>query len=93
MSRFKARGQRIGVLVMNSGGPGGPSLSMPLELRDALKDVGSRYDLIGLDPRFVGRSTPIDCKLPFAGWPWGGGTAYTSFVRGVDVQKDLARSG
>ena len=29
MSRFKATDHRIGVLVMNSGGPGGPSLSMP----------------------------------------------------------------
>jgi pimeloyl-ACP methyl ester carboxylesterase len=59
--------------------------------RDALKDAATRYDLIGLDPRFVGRSTPIDCKLPLAGWPWGGGSTYASFVRGTEVQEDLAK--
>jgi pimeloyl-ACP methyl ester carboxylesterase len=85
LSRLKATGDRIGTMVLNDGGPGGPGLSMPLRLRTAMQAAGTRYDLIGLDPRFVGRSTPIDCKLPFAGWPWAGGADRSTFQR-VDRQ-------
>ncbi|TDD57999.1 alpha/beta fold hydrolase [Kribbella antibiotica] len=90
MSRLKATGNRIGTLVLNNGGPGGPSLSAALE-RPILKTVGERYDQIGLDPRFVGRSTPIDCKLPFAAWPWAAGTTRASFARSVEIQADVAK--
>lgn len=85
LSRLPATGDRIGTMVLNDGGPGGPGLSMPLRLRTAMKAAGTRYDLIGMDPRFVGRSTPIDCKLPFAGWPWAGGADRSTFAR-VDRQ-------
>ncbi|MDX3005483.1 alpha/beta hydrolase [Kribbella solani] len=90
MSRLKATGHRIGAMVLNDGGPGGPGLSMPLRLRTMMQAAGTRYDLIGLDPRFVGRSTPIDCKLPFAGWPWAGGASRATFDRVVRQQADLA---
>ncbi|MGW1339651.1 alpha/beta hydrolase [Kribbella sp. NPDC002412] len=90
MSRLKATGDRIGAMVLNDGGPGGPGLTMPLRLRVAMKEAGSRYDLIGLDPRFVGRSTPVDCKLPVAGWPWSGGSDRSSFVRSTRQQADIA---
>ncbi|TCC27071.1 alpha/beta fold hydrolase [Kribbella speibonae] len=85
LSRLPATGDRIGTMVLNDGGPGGPGLGMPLRLRTAMKAAGTRYDLIGMDPRFVGRSTPIDCKLPFAGWPWAAGADRSSFAR-VDRQ-------
>jgi pimeloyl-ACP methyl ester carboxylesterase len=90
MSRLEATGDRIGTMVLNDGGPGGPGLSMPLRLRVAMKAAGSRYDLIGLDPRFVGRSTPVDGKLPIAGWPWAGGTDKASFLRSTKLQADIA---
>lgn len=90
MSRLKAKGDRIGAMVLNDGGPGGPGRSMPLRLRDTMKEAGTRYDLIGLDPRFVGRSTPVDCKLPVAGWPWSGGHDRSSFLRGTRLQADIA---
>ena len=90
MSRLKATGDRIGTMVLNDGGPGGPGLSMPLRLRMTMKEAGSRYDLIGLDPRFVGRSTPVDCKLPVAGWPWSGGSDKSSFRRATKLQADIA---
>jgi pimeloyl-ACP methyl ester carboxylesterase len=90
MSRLKATGDRIGAMVLNDGGPGGPGLSMPLRLRTTMKEAGSRYDLIGLDPRFVGRSTPVDCKLPVAAWPWSGGSDRSSFVRATKLQADVA---
>lgn len=92
LSRLPAadRAHRIGAMVLNSGGPGEPTLDMPLRVRAAMKDAGTRYDLIGLDPRFVGRSTPLDC-----GWPVGlflrsAGSTRARFDHQAAVQRDLA---
>jgi pimeloyl-ACP methyl ester carboxylesterase len=60
--------RRVGPLLLNDGGPGGPGLQMPLTLSEVMGGVAGRYDLIGMDPRFVGRSTPLDCG-------WGHGSA------------------
>ncbi|WP_317441319.1 alpha/beta hydrolase [Streptomyces collinus] len=66
VSRVKtaAPGKRRGVLLFNPGGPGGEGLDMPLMMKDALpKKVREQYDLIGFDPRGVGRSSPVTCGL------------------------------
>lgn len=82
---------RIGPLLINLGGPGLPVLgSVPLA-RQAMGATGARFDLIGMDPRFTGRSTPIDC-----GWPSGwitrsAGTDRQSFAKMVRLARDLAR--
>lgn len=56
--------RRRGVLVVNPGGPGGSGLGTPLEIaQTAPKNVLDQYDLIGFDPRGVGRSSPITCGL------------------------------
>ena len=60
--------QRRGVLLLNSGGPGGPGLDMPRVMYALLQNtpaqaVLDKYDLIGFDPRFVGHSTPATCGL------------------------------
>ncbi|MFJ2590636.1 hypothetical protein [Streptomyces sp. NPDC087538] len=66
ISRLKATDtrHRIGSLLINPGGPGGPGLITGLAVRPVMKKTGARYDLIGMDPRFTGRSTPLDCGLP-----------------------------
>ncbi|MDT7727356.1 MAG: hypothetical protein QOI21_3932, partial [Actinomycetota bacterium] len=62
ISRIKADpAKRRGILLANPGGPGGPGIAYPLELRPLLGDVAAQYDLIGFDPRFMGRSDPVDC--------------------------------
>ncbi|GGW14854.1 hypothetical protein GCM10018980_62690 [Streptomyces capoamus] len=66
ISRLKTSvpGKRHGVLLFNPGGPGGEGLGMPADMKDALpKKVREQYDLIGFDPRGVGRSTPVTCGL------------------------------
>ncbi|GAA3925117.1 alpha/beta hydrolase [Actinomadura viridis] len=55
------RAHRRGILLTNPGGPGGPGLDHTARLRPAMGEAADRYDLIGFDPRFVGRSTPIRC--------------------------------
>ncbi len=57
--------KRRGVLLTNPGGPGGPGLTFPSTLVGAGLPRGVRdaYDIIGFDPRGVGRSTPVSCGL------------------------------
>jgi pimeloyl-ACP methyl ester carboxylesterase len=92
LSRLPAtdRAHRIGTLVLNNGGPGESTLGMPLQTRAAMKDVAARYDLIGLDPRFVGRSTPLDCGWPIGLWLRSAGPTHARFKHQVAVQRDLA---
>jgi pimeloyl-ACP methyl ester carboxylesterase len=70
---------RRGVLLLIPGGPGGAGLARPtthgLKLPQQVLD---RYDLVGFDPRGVGRSTPLSCGFeprdldPVAFLPWAG---------------------
>ncbi len=67
MNRLPARDsqQRIGSLIFNPGGPGGAASSL-IALEAAgipLFDpqVRHHFDLVGLDPRGVGMSTPVRC--------------------------------
>ncbi|MFI2200356.1 alpha/beta fold hydrolase [Streptomyces sp. NPDC020192] len=66
VSRMKTSvpGKRHGVILFNPGGPGGEGLDMPVMMKDAMpKKVLEQYDLIGFDPRGVGRSSPVTCGL------------------------------
>ncbi|MFE7558791.1 alpha/beta hydrolase [Kitasatospora sp. NPDC057500] len=66
VSRIRAgsAAKRHGVLLMNPGGPGGAGLAMPAAMEPLLpSEVRERFDLIGFDPRGVGRSSPLECGL------------------------------
>ncbi|MFC6088020.1 alpha/beta fold hydrolase [Saccharothrix lopnurensis] len=52
--------KRRGVLLLNPGGPGGPGLDLPLYF--ATNRIAETYDLIGFDPRGVGKSSPLLCE-------------------------------
>lgn len=62
--RVKAQDQRrrIGSLVVNPGGPGGSGVDYAASA-DLIVGAPVRryYDVVGFDPRGVGRSAPIDC--------------------------------
>lgn len=65
---------------------------MPLTKSKVMGAVADRFDLIGMDPRFVGRSTPLDC-----GWDLGSalvrstGTDLAAYRKEVAVARELAR--
>ncbi|MFJ2738200.1 alpha/beta hydrolase [Streptomyces sp. NPDC087440] len=92
VSRLKAADtrRRIGTLLINIGGPGGPALAVPPVIRQAMKDVGPRYDIVGFDPRFVGRSTPLDCRWPVGSAWFSAGADRAGFDRQVSLQKRLS---
>ena len=55
-------GEAQGSLVVNPGGPGGSGVDYAKTGDQiATEDVLAAYDVVGFDPRGVGRSTPIDC--------------------------------
>ncbi|MFB9202458.1 alpha/beta hydrolase [Nonomuraea spiralis] len=57
-------GLRRGVLLLIPGGPGSPGLSRPSTMVSRLPaEVLDRYDIVGFDPRGVGRSAPVTCGL------------------------------
>jgi pimeloyl-ACP methyl ester carboxylesterase len=62
---------RRGTLVINTGGPGPSRDGVVLLARRP--SISTEYDLVGIDPRFFGLSTPLECGWPIAylGWSFG----------------------
>ena len=53
---------RMGSMVINPGGPGVSGLDYAARADEAFGSVVRRaYDIVGFDPRGVGRSTPVEC--------------------------------
>ncbi|MEU7136617.1 alpha/beta hydrolase [Streptomyces sp. NPDC046261] len=92
ISRIKATDtrHRIGSMLLNTGGPGGTGIDFAPHTREAMKETGARYDVIGMDPRFIGRSTPLDCGWPVGSAIMSSGTGRAGFDRQVALHKDLA---
>ena len=62
VTRVPATGERIGSLLVNPGGPGGSAFDYA-RAADAIVGAGvrERYDVVGVDPRGVGKSEPVEC--------------------------------
>jgi pimeloyl-ACP methyl ester carboxylesterase len=63
--KVPASGDRIGVLMVNPGGPGASAVNTVADMGAALAgtEIGKRFDLVGVDPRGVGHSTPeLRCR-------------------------------
>ena len=80
-SKARSSGQRLGALVYNPGGPGASPVQYISQSASSLvsSDVRRRYDLVGFDPRGVGRSMPIDCVSD---------SELDTFIGGVDSTPD-----
>ncbi|MFE7767088.1 alpha/beta hydrolase [Streptomyces sp. NPDC057438] len=92
ISRIRATdtAHRVGALLLNGGGPGGQTIGDPPWIRTTMKQVGERYDVVGVDPRFVGRSTPLDCHWPTGSFIRGAGKDRAGFDRAVGFARELA---
>lgn len=55
--------ERIGSLFLNPGGPGGSGFDFALAIAPIIytQEVRSRFDIVGFDPRGIGRSTALRC--------------------------------
>jgi pimeloyl-ACP methyl ester carboxylesterase len=92
ISRLKATdaAHDAGPLIFNLGGPGIPNLTSVLGAQQAMGAPSAQFDLIGMDTRLTGRSTPIDCNWPAAWQPRSAGASRRSFDRMVALSRDLA---
>lgn len=60
--RVPARGDRVGSLVINPGGPGSSGVEYAAAREYVVSEsVMDRFDLVGFDPRGVGDSAPVQC--------------------------------
>ncbi|MFF4160650.1 alpha/beta fold hydrolase [Streptomyces sp. NPDC001678] len=82
---------RVGTLVVNEGGPGDPVIDFLPARRTALGATGARFDLVGVDPRFTGRSTPLDCGWDTGSYFRSAGHDRAGFRRAAAFEQDLAR--
>jgi pimeloyl-ACP methyl ester carboxylesterase len=64
LKRVKGRSGsgRVGSLFINPGGPGASGIDELTQFGATLsKPLGTRYDIVGFDPRGVGASRPVEC--------------------------------
>lgn len=65
LMKLPAKGQRIGNLFINPGGPGAQATLQLIRFVEGSLPVGqalfNSFDIIAMDPRGVGRSTPAKC--------------------------------
>ena len=62
VKRLPATGERIGALFMNFGGPGAGAADL-IDRFPIPDRIRARFDIVGMDPRGVGQSSPLDCGL------------------------------
>jgi len=64
VARAPADGDRIGALFVNPGGPGAGGADFAAILSMILpSEITDRFDIVGVDPRGTGESSPIDCGV------------------------------
>ncbi|MBF6134810.1 alpha/beta fold hydrolase [Nocardia otitidiscaviarum] len=92
ISRIAADPERKrGVMLSNPGGPGGSGLDFMVDVGAAMTpEVKASYDLIGMDPRGVGRSAPVRCDWPRGIGLQAAGPDAASFAASVASQAELA---
>ncbi len=65
LTRIPARGEPIGSLLVNPGGPGVSGVDFVATIGARLSpELLDRFDVVGFDPRGVGRSAPVACGDP-----------------------------
>lgn len=62
VNRIAAEGDAAGSLVVNPGGPGGSGIDYAAAADQIVgSSIRDSFDVVGFDPRGVGRSAPVDC--------------------------------
>ncbi|RZQ62265.1 alpha/beta fold hydrolase [Amycolatopsis suaedae] len=57
-----SEGERARPLFVNRGGPGGTASDYAMQVADRLPALSETHDIIGIDPRGIGQSSPVPCS-------------------------------
>lgn len=92
VTRLKATepARRRGVLLLNPGGPGASGLELAAVTPDLFPELLAQYDVIGMDPRFTGRSDAIECDWTTDTFLRSAGPNRDTFDRSAALMRDLA---
>jgi pimeloyl-ACP methyl ester carboxylesterase len=84
--------KRRGILMFNPGGPGGTGLDQPafLASKGLPGSVMDSYDLIGMDTRGVGHSSPVSCGFKTGDAYWANIPPYAADDAAVTAQARIA---
>lgn len=84
---------RRGVLLLNPGGPGGSGLGLShlLVTQGAPAELLDSYDLIGMDTRGVGHSSPVSCGFTIGSPYYANVPPYAADAAAVAAQATVAR--
>ncbi|KAB2349484.1 alpha/beta hydrolase [Actinomadura rudentiformis] len=95
VNRLRASDERQGSVLLNPGGPGASGLEAARGSGPAMdRQLRERFDIVGFDPRGVGKSTPVSCPSgstgdgATAGTTSGTGATDTTGTTDTDVQLD-----
>ncbi|MGA4543854.1 alpha/beta hydrolase [Uniformispora flossi] len=62
LAQATGRGPKAGTILVNPGGPGGRGMWLAAAVQQRLPaDLRDRYDIVGIDPRGNGHSSPVQC--------------------------------
>jgi pimeloyl-ACP methyl ester carboxylesterase len=96
-ARATRQTDRIGSLLVDPGGPGGSGVDLAAYLSVGLPaEVTQRFDIVGFDPRGVGRSEPVKCftgaqlDASFAADP--DPVSQADFDKAVALSRNMAQS-
>jgi pimeloyl-ACP methyl ester carboxylesterase len=66
VARVKARGDRIGPLFVNPGGPGGSAQELASALPSLAPDrIAEHFDIVAVEPRGIDGSAPFSCGIDY----------------------------
>ncbi|PPK65681.1 alpha/beta hydrolase [Actinokineospora auranticolor] len=84
--------RRIGVLLVNPGGPGGSGVDVVLAAEQVITpDLLARFDIVSYDARGIGRSQPVRCSAELLGrQPTAYPASQTEFDALVAYNRELA---
>ncbi|MFI0453807.1 alpha/beta hydrolase [Actinomadura sp. 6N118] len=92
VNRLRASDKRQGSVLLNPGGPGGSGLDAATSSGPTMdRQLRERFDIVGFDPRGIGKSTPVSCPSASTDDGTTAGTTSgtsTTVATGTDVQLD-----
>lgn len=78
------------MLLLNPGGPGDPAMGLAAVMKTSALGLAARFDMVGMDPRFTGRSTSLACHWTTDNAMRSAGPGRRGFAESVAFARRLA---